>query len=151
MKTYERETIGSIVIIKNIIFENPLNHKKEIDHAYKYGRPCFIIYSDEEYDYFLTMTSNAKREQYTKQNFSLNKLNKDSFIYRERNFIKDEKEISLINLQHIYKIPISGHNEIGKVTFETYKNIINKLKKYYKNENINEIIEKSQIVRGRRL
>ena len=51
MNSYEREAIGDIVIVKGIVFENTAIGKKEPDHAWKDGRPCMIIYSDNELDY----------------------------------------------------------------------------------------------------
>ena len=69
MNTYEREAIGNIILIKNIIFKNTANKKKEVDHAWKFGRPCLVIYSDEQYDYILTITSTQK-----KKNIAVNTL-----------------------------------------------------------------------------
>lgn len=52
MIVYENDYIGKIVYIKNIVFAKEEN---KLDHAYNTGRPCLLIYSDEEYDYFLVV------------------------------------------------------------------------------------------------
>ena len=70
MKRYEREAIGDIVIIKNIIFKNKVKEgKKETDHSWEQGRPCIIIYNDDEYDYFLTMKSNPDYKNMNNNSF----------------------------------------------------------------------------------
>lgn len=123
MNSYEREVIGDIVIVRGIVFENTTNGKKEPDHAWKDGRPCMIIYSDSELDYLLTLTS-VDREG-SKQHFKINDENilyEEDFKYRYNRKERIEKSIKgYVNLENIYKIPISGHDKIGKVTFETYK------------------------------
>ena len=62
MIMYENDYIGKIVYIKGIVFATG---KTKLDHAYSIGRPCLIIYSDNEYDYFLTMSSKIKTKSYT--------------------------------------------------------------------------------------
>ena len=154
MNTYEREAIGNIIIMRNIVFQNNINGRKEIDHAWKSGRPCVIIYSDDKYDYFLTLKSNITHSQQESHYFPLNENN---FLYRNisrygKYNIKDmrkRKTKGEVNLESIYKAPISGHDEIGKITFETYKQIIDKLKDYHKMENLDEIITKAKISKGR--
>lgn len=46
-----------IVIVRDIIFYNEITENYEMDHAFQKGRPCLILYSDGEYDYFLSLTS----------------------------------------------------------------------------------------------
>ena len=139
---YETEPIGNIIIIRNIIFENSIFNKKEVDHAWKNGRPCIIIYSDDEYDYVLPIKSSNTKEQFSNQYID---LKEEELIHRK------EKEITKgkINIQTIYRIPISGHKVVNKVTFIKYKNIINEIKQYHKNENIDEIIKNANTLRGR--
>lgn len=154
MNTYEREAIGNIVLIKNIIFENSSNKKKEIDHAWKFGRPCLIIYSDEQYDYILTITSTPKKIKYNCEHFALqikHLIPKQVSRYSNHNFnrSKNKNIEGSITLDTIYKIPISGHEQLGKITFETYKTIINELKKLYQKETLDEIITKAQHIGGR--
>ena len=78
MNSYEREAIGDIVIVKGIVFENTAIGKKEPDHAWKDGRPCMIIYSDNELDYLLTLTSVDKDG--SKQHFKINDENINDII-----------------------------------------------------------------------
>ncbi|MGM9882507.1 MAG: hypothetical protein ACI31S_06700 [Bacilli bacterium] len=152
MDTYERESIGNIIIVKNIIFKNTIINKNVPDHSFNYGRPCIIIYSDEKYDYLLTLTS--KEKEYPNQYFKLEEndlLPMEIYRYRkyDRKKSRQKKTTGFINLQNIYKIPISGHDLIGKVTFNTFKEVINKLKKYHKENSLKEIIVKAENIRGR--
>lgn len=154
MNTYEREIIGNIVIVKNIIFKNIVINKNELDHSYKYGRPCIIIYSDEEYDYLLTLTSQNKGNQSNYLKLEEEDLLPITFhrFYKEDVRKKQLHKMTLkgyINLENIYKMPISGHDEVGKVTFESFKNIISKLKKYHQKDSLEEIIANAKNIRGR--
>lgn len=151
MNTYEREAIGNIIIIKNLIFQNTVKDQKEIDHAWKMGRPCIIIHSDDEYDYILALKTNVTDKKFENHHFRLSK--KDFLPNRHNNHNtkkKNEREIhGAVNLQNIYKIPISGHSIMEKITFKTYKAIITKLKEYHKIEDLNTILENAQSARGR--
>ena len=143
MNTYEREAIGNIVIVRNIIFENTISNKQEIDHVWNSGRPCIIIYSDEEYDYFLTMTSNTEIiEAFKEHHF---KINKKSLISQT----SDKLTKGAIKLETVYKMPICGHRQLSKVKFQTYKEIINKLKEYHQNQDLDEILLNAKNVKGR--
>lgn len=154
MNTYERESIGNIIIIKNMIFRNNISGKKELDHSWMSGRPCVIIHSDNEYEYFLTMKS---KPDYKKYGYKYVPINKSSLLnmvinrYNKQNNTKSrQKEITgAVNLENIYRIAISGHDEIGKITFQSYKYIIERLKNYYKADDLNKIIEKAETIRGR--
>lgn len=154
MSKYENETIGKIVIIKNIIFKDGVTKKKGLDHAWKFGRPCLIVYSDNEYDYFVTITSTPKNEKYKNEHFI---LENEHFIptqisrYTNYNFKRSKNKTiaGSVTLDTIYKIPISGHEEIGKITFETYKSIIENLKKLFHTESLDELITKAQSIGGR--
>lgn len=147
MKKYESDIIGKIVIIKNIIFENRINTKKETDHSWFNGRPCLIIYSDNEWDYFLTLKSNFNKDKFDNQFFELSSEDILSLYYRNRE-LRSAKEIKgVVNLQNVYKMPISGHDEVGKIEFETYKKIIEKLKKYHNNQSLDDILIKSKTIR----
>ena len=154
MNTYEREAIGNIVLIKNIIFENTSSKRKEVDHAWKFGRPCLVIYSDEQYDYILTITSTQKKARYKSEHFTLqtkhfipNQISR--YSNHNINKIKNKNIEGSITLDTIYKIPISGHEQLGKITFETYKTITSKLKTLYQKENLDEIITNAQRIGGR--
>lgn len=154
MNTYEREAIGTVIILKNLIFENTQSHKNEIDHSWEHGRPCVIIYSDEEYDYLLTLTSKEIGETLQNEYFFVNKW---KMIYQKverleigRTKRHKTKEIKgAINLNSVYKIPISGHDEIGKLTFESYKKLIKKFKEHNQIQSIEEIIPNAKSIRGR--
>ena len=154
MNSYEREAIGNIVIIKNIIFENTTINKNEIDHAYKFGRPCIIIYSDDEYDYLLPIKSSNNNEKYENHYFTINESNVlHRLVNRYSNWNKKKRSKietkGVINLENVYRVPISGHDEICKVSFETFKNVITELKRYHKKEKIDEIIITAKNIRGR--
>lgn len=156
MSKYENEQIGKIVIIKNIIFQNNIRNKKEADHAWNVGRPCIIIYSDNEYDYILPLKKKIKDEKYDYHHFLLDdakflnqqitRIGKNNYNVKKANERTTE---GAINLEKIYKIPISWHVETAKITFETYKELIEKLKEYHKVEDLNAILENAQSVRGR--
>lgn len=155
MSIYEREQIGKIVIIKNIIFENSLTNKKEADHAWNVGRPCIIIYSDNDYDYILPLKSRIKDEKYESQHFLLDEtkfisLQITRMAKKNCNSSSNQRTTSgAINLQKIYKIPISWHLEAAKITLEAYKELIEKLKEYHNIEDLNTILKNAQSVRGR--
>ena len=149
MNSYEREVIGDIVIVRGIVFENTTSGKKEPDHAWKDGRPCMIIYSDNELDYLLALTSVDKDG--SKQHFKINDENilyEEDFKYRYNRKDRINKSIKgYVNLESIYKMPISGHDKIGKVTFETYKNIFKAMKMRRPNQTIREILNNAVSVR----
>lgn len=155
MSIYEHEQIGKIVIVKNLIFENNLTNKNEADHAWNVGRPCIIIYSDDNYDYILPLKSKITDEKYKNQHFLLDEtkfLNLQITKMSKKNYnTKANKRTTTgaINLQKVYKIPISWHVEAAKISFEAYKELIEKLKEYHKIEDLNTILENAQSVRGR--
>lgn len=151
MNNYEREVIGDIIIVKGLTFLNTLTEMQESDHAWVKGRPCLIIYSDEEYDYILTLTSTERYGKYKEQYFKINEkhiLYKEDFKYRRNRKNRINKNIKgSVNIETIYKIPTSGHDKLGKITFEAYKQIINQLKTYHQNQDINKILERAAIIR----
>lgn len=152
MNKYEQDAIGKIIIVRNIVFSSTKIIKKEIDHAWKNGRPCIIIYSDDEYDYFLPIKSNVTKK-FNYQYFILNEnglLDRNIHKYSKSKVNNSHSFTGAINLDTIYKIPISGHDEVGKVTWETFKNIVEKLKEYHQNDNLQEIINRAEIMRGAR-
>lgn len=143
MNTYEKEVIGNIIVVRNMTFENTTINKQESDHAWNSGRPCIIIYSDDDYDYFLTMTSNPEIiEAFKEHHF---KISKKDLLHH----YGDKITKGAIKLETVYKMPICGHRELSKVNFETYKDIIIKLKKYHQNRNLDEIINNAKSLRGR--
>lgn len=146
--TYENGPLGDIVVIKNIIFDNTVTGKKEADHSWSTGRPCLIIESDDEYDYFLTLTSTVRDSRYDNQYFNIT-IDDILFEYernaKELNFNKKKKEHTLegkINLSNIYRCPMSGHSRLYKINFDTYKEIIKAYENYH-HSNIGETIKKA--------
>lgn len=151
MKQYEREEMGNIVIIKGITFYNTITKKQELDHSWKNGRPCLIIYSDDEYDYFLTFTKTERTSEiYKKQYYPITE-DEILYSYEYKNTInkknRDKDIQGYINLGNVYKTPIYGKDEIKKVTFETYKEIIEGLKSFHKNQDLNEIMKTATTIR----
>ena len=151
-KKYEREAIGTVIIIKNLIFKNTLSQKNEIDHSWEHGRPCIIIYSDDEYDYLLTLTSKTIGETLQSEYFHIDKWDmKYQKVERleigrtKRHRTKETK--GAINLSNVYKMPISGHDEIGKLTFKAYKKLIKKFKEHKQIQLIEEVIPKAKSIR----
>ena len=148
MNTYEREAIGNIVIIKNLVFKDNENDSNKVDHAWFNGRPCLIIYSDNEYDYFLTFKSFHDRK-YDDFHFEIGNYDLIPTYYsrqdpRFRKLTRKKGLKGAVNLQNIYKLPISGHDEVGKITFNTYKKVINKLKKCNNNISLEEVMKKAK-------
>ena len=139
---YKNDYIGKIVYIKGIVFATG---KTKLDHAYSIGRPCLIIYSDNEYDYFLTMSSKIKTKSYT---FDYYKFQPDDFmfLYKYKNMKDSYYAHGYVNLRNIYKKRVSGYgmNDSGKIKLETYKEIINKLKYLHNEDNMNEIINSAK-------
>jgi len=146
MSKYENEAIGNIVIIKNVIFENPVTNKKESDHAWRRGRPCLIIYSDDEYDYFLTIKTEISDYYYESQYY---KITEEDILYKNENrhnkaFAKVNRKMPFngeVNLETVFKLPISGHDEIAKITPETYRDIIKEFEKYHQDKRLEELVE----------
>lgn len=144
---YSNDYIGKIVILKNIVFNRG---KNKLDHAYKGGRPCLLIYSDEEYDYFLTITSEVKNKSYE---FEYYKLNPDDFLYLY-NYRGDNSKVNFdyihgyVNMFEIYKKRISGYgfHDFGKIKLETFKDIMEKFKFLHNKENMEQIINKASIM-----
>lgn len=153
MSTYERSPLGDIIIVKGITFQNTVIGMQEVDHAWINGRPSIIIYSDDEYDYFMTLTSsetdNIYEDRYLKiqeENILFQENSNDRYTmhkkYKKKNKNKSIK--GAINISSIYKLPASGHDRIAKITYKTYTELINKTKEYYSEQNIESIINTSK-------
>lgn len=148
MNRYDNEAIGNIVIMKDIIFYNKKTQVYEVDHSWNKGRPCLIIYSDEEYDYFLPFTSTERGGKYEKQYFPINEENiLYSYDYKNEKKIRKKDIKGSINLEYVYKIPICGEYALKKITFGTYKKIIEALKEFHKSDELGQILEKATIAR----
>ena len=95
---YDKSFLGSIVIIKNIIFNQDKASSNVVDHAWKLGRSCVIIYTDDDYDYFLTLSSSVTIKDY------YNKVKNRYFEFNESNFTSLQKgaKLGTINIETIY-------------------------------------------------
>ena len=60
---YENEQVGKIVLIKNLIFSCD-NSSFQLEHAWRTGMPCLILYSDELYDYVLPLKHELRNFNY---------------------------------------------------------------------------------------
>lgn len=145
---YENDYIGKIVILQNIVFNTG---KNKLDHAYKGGRPCLLIYNDEEYDYFLTIKSELRTKSY---DFEYYKLNSKDFMYiynYHKTYYKSNFPYiqGYVNLMDIHKRRASGYGskDYAKLKLSTYKDIINKFKKLHNSENMEVIMSKASIIK----
>lgn len=138
---YNNSVIGCVVYVKDIIFND--NNKRKLDHAYNSGRPCLIIYTDDEFDYFLPLT-------HSKKGISKNQCYEISNSDYEYKYKKTD-DISRIILRRIYKRKSWGYgdNEIGKLKLDSYIKIIDKLKEYYNND-LEDAYTKSYNIKGER-
>ncbi len=136
MESYENSIVGNIVLVRNLVFYNNVNRKYELDHAYKTGRPCLVIYSDDEYDYFLHLiTGNDSFKYYNYKYFFIN--HKTDLLYE---YTTPRKPTSYVYLRKIYKTPIAWRRNLSKIKFDVYSQIIEEIKKTYHKENLSEIV-----------
>lgn len=143
MNSYERSFLGDIVIVKHLVFKNNNTGKYEIDHAYHTGRPCIIIYTDNEYDYLLALTKGGK---------CINNYLYDYFVIdnKEDILFVDDKSVDFIsyaNLRNIYKIPISFRKRKSKVKYNVYKDLLEEVKRKYRMEEIDTIVKKYSLLK----
>lgn len=125
---YENSYLGSIVIIRNLIFNQNKKNENQVDHAWRAGRPCVIIYTDNEYDYFLPLSSTiAEKKYYADIKYKFFELSEDQFLY-----LKKGTKTSVISLESYFLKSISGYREIGKLTQESYIQLIKKFSDYHK-------------------
>lgn len=148
---YDRDVAGTVVNVKGLVFYNTVTKKQEMDHAYKNGRPCLIIYSDDEYEYFLTMTSRSNVEKYDSHITVLDSDYLCKYLYPAcyKGINREELKKEYVCLQHVYKMKIWGHGQgdIGKLKFYAYKNIIEKLKAYHRVDDIKEFLENESVLK----
>lgn len=152
-REYERQDEGKIIIVNNLRFEDG-----RIDHAWNTGRPCLLLFSDDEYEYVVPLKSELKKDTYLKEKFPLtdedilcfyrygyfeNTLQKKNPKKRQVGVIAKKDMYGYINVETIYKIPVAYRNEICKVTYETYQNILSKIKNLHKIEKEEEIKERA--------
>ena len=77
-----------------------------LDHAWMLGRPCVIIYSDDVYDYFLTLSSSVTKKDY------YYKIKNRYFEFDESNFTFLQKgaKLGTFNIETIYQKRIFGYS-----------------------------------------
>lgn len=137
---YEDSFLGDIVIIRNIIFKNDHSNKLELDHAFYNGRPCIIIYSDNEYDYFLTLTKGNKKIKDYCYNYFL--LNKEDTLYKNGPI-----ESSYVVINHIYKVPVSFRKRKNKIKYEVYLELLKEVKRRYNTNEIDTLVKKHSLLK----
>lgn len=150
MEKYDLMLEGKVIIVKKLLF-----YHGKLDHAWNAGRPCLVIYSDDEFEYILPITHAIKDKYLNDYEY----INNDSFlvVYDKRfreNVLNKRKKLSnknenktsgYINLRHVYKIPVAFRSEIGKIKYDCYKKIIKKLKNHHHTNTLEEIIKKAVI------
>ena len=146
---YEKERIGTIVIVRDIIFFNEITGKYEVDHAFQKGRPCLILYSDEEYDYFLSLTSRQKGK-YVDEYYPVT-LDSFHYVYCNRPFgkknPKNDYDAEYINVKNVYKKPICGYKEVGKLNYKEYKKITKMFKNFHEIDFITMKLDDAILIR----
>lgn len=137
MDDYEKSYLGNIVIVKNIIFNTNLNRKNKLDHSWKKGRPCIVLYTDEDYDFLVSLKSNKPIDAI------YNHVKNEYYELSAKDFLnlQDGEKIGVIHLADFFIRKASGYKIIGKLTKKTYLEVLKKFS-YYNKENINDIIEK---------
>lgn len=150
MDNYDRMLEGRITAINNFVFEDG-----KLDHAWKNGRLCLIIYADDEYEYVLPITHYVSEKLKSKYYYISDdsfkekykrRLKETTLTYKNKLDSKNKNEVSgYINLRNIYKVPIAYRNEIGKLKYKVYKNIIKKLNYLHKTESLEEVINERVI------
>ena len=151
---YENIDEGKVIIVNNFRFEDG-----KLDHAWNRGRPCLILFSDEEYQYVLPIKSevrkvdNSDKYPITKKSFeSFNEIGYNDFTLNT--FIRGTKNVKItgymkkdisgyVNLEHIFKLPIAFRNEIGKIKKNIFQEIINKLYQVQKTNDAHELTERA--------
>lgn len=146
---YNSDLVGNIIIVRNIVFHTSSWGIRQVDHAWNKGRPCLLLYTDDDYDYVLPLTHIVNYNlfgyhYYALDNSKFQYLCKNSYIYDKVN--KSNNSVNgYVNLEAVYKIPIFGHGEIGKLSSSAYEELIDKFKKLH---NISDL---SVLSEGRKL
>jgi hypothetical protein len=147
---YNNSLLGNIIIVRNLIFHTSSLGMKQVDHAWKKGRPCLLLYTDDNYDYVLPLTHGVNYDLFGYHYYS---LNESKFLYlRKRVFIYDidsKKNNSLngyINLEGVYKIPIFGHTEIAKLSFKAYDELVDKFMSLHNISDLSVLSEGKQLI-----
>lgn len=108
---------GDIVVVKNLIFKNG-----DRDAA-KNGRPCLVLYSDQNTSTILPLTNKLYKNQY-----------KDRYVFYDFG-----SDLTLINIECVYTIPNSNILYPLRNITKDYFRIISKFTEYHINSNNIEI------------
>ena len=101
--------VGDIVKLKNICFE-----AKEVDHAFRIGRPCVFVGEDDNNMYFLPITSNHK--------------NNDKIVPNE---INNLTKVSSINIRQLITKPVAFYDARGRIEEKYLIKAFDCIKKYH--------------------
>lgn len=149
---YVNDQVGKIVVVKNIVFpENGFKQRGYVDHAWHSGRPCIVLYTDDGYDYVLPLKHELRNQIYAYKYF---KLNENMFLYQLSkgnciNYkISKTKKLShsYINLEYLYKIPICGHLEVGKINFPSYRELVSQYINLHRISDLNSLSDDSKVI-----
>lgn len=149
---YEHKKDGTVIVVNNFKFEDD-----SLDHSWNSGRLCLVLFTDEEYEYVISMTSHVKDVLKTYYHY----INDDNFMYyyktryiestlkkfqnrkREYNSLKSNSNRTnvsgYLDLRKVYKIPVAYRDEIGKINYDDYKKILKRIRKKQNLENDEEI------------
>lgn len=154
---YENLQEGKIIIVNNFKFEDG-----SLDHAWNKGRPCLILFVDDDYEYIAPIKSELKKDTHFIDKYY---INDENMLYFYNNFYvestlrpykynkrsnklirnaKGKKHIEgYINLEAIYKLPVAFRNEICKLDYDAFKSVIEKLHNIHNIKDNNELKEKA--------
>lgn len=136
MKKYINSELGNVIVVRNFVFENNI-----VDHAYDFGRLCVILYIDGEYEYIVPITSRKVGDDnqfvelnedlisfYYNNNFLLGDKKNNKRSYSK---LKNKELYGYINLKNVYKISSFYHDEVCKLNYDGYVNIMNKIRELH--------------------
>lgn len=106
-------TVGSIIIVKNIIFKNG---DEAVDHSHKFGRPCLVVSLFEDKVYFIPLSSKVYNGKYDTEIEIDNKYCKkksiikvsniycrDGYYYEEKCKLEDTDLLKILNYLYKYQ------------------------------------------------
>ena len=129
--------VGSIICAKNIIFKNVYGKdRKELDHAYKSGRPCLVICETNNNIYLLSILGYKGKEYVNEIKLPTSISNKPSCVNVRDIICKDiayYKELSALSERQLYNILIKFVNYQENVKKDEFYDVIA--------ENVKEKIE----------
>ena len=106
-------TVGSIIIVKDIIFKNG---DEAVDHSHKFGRPCLVVSLFEDKVYFIPLSSKVYNGKYDTEIEMDNKYCKkksiikvsniycrDGYYYEEKCKLEDTDLLKILNYSYKYQ------------------------------------------------